>query len=350
MIDRRFAMLGLAGVGGLVLGGRAWAQAPGSRGAPQVLRLATLDAASDLPLWVAQQQRFFDYVALRVLVTRTDDPELVVAGLQAGRFDIGLVSADDLISRPRGPGRTRVHGASELFAFMGVDAGLFSFVARPGVNGFADLRGRTIAVDARDSGAEAMLRELLRRSEVSESSVRVVRTGRDTDRYRDLLAGRVEAALLAYPFDLMATSRGFRKLAASDSLGPYQGTVGLSRPAWARAHPDALRGFFDAWVAAQEWIRLPDNRPLVEAQLLARYPELTAPLAGAAVARLMDEPGGIQDRAAMDVSGVANVLALRARHGTSKPPLGRLTDYIDISLQVEASGPLCGLIIEVEPS
>ena len=51
-----------------------------------------------------------------------------------------------------------------------------------------------------------------------------------------------------------ARERGFNVLATAESLGAYQGTVGLARRSWARDHEAALVGFIRGYRAGVDWL------------------------------------------------------------------------------------------------
>ena len=53
---------------------------------------------------------------------------------------------------------------------MGGDGGFLSVVAQPSVKSFADLKGKTLSVDAMTTGAAFVLRELVARNGLSETA------------------------------------------------------------------------------------------------------------------------------------------------------------------------------------
>jgi ABC-type nitrate/sulfonate/bicarbonate transport system substrate-binding protein len=73
---------------------------------------------------------------------------------------------------------------------MGGDGGFVSVVAAPGVRRFADLKGKTLSVDAMTTGFAFVLRELIARNGLTETDVAFVRAGGTARRYRDLIDGK----------------------------------------------------------------------------------------------------------------------------------------------------------------
>src|SRR5204863_7429874 len=192
---------------------------------------------------------------------------------------IALATIDNFIAYQEGQGEAKLPADPDLISFIGGDGGFLSIVASPGVKSFADLKGKTLSVDAMTNGLAFVLRELLARNGLAESDVKFVRAGGTANRYRELIAGKHDATLLRTPFELLAKNRGFNLLASADALGAYQGTVGVARRSWAREHEIALVGFIRAYHAATEWLYDRANREIVEAMLIANIRDMTPSLA-----------------------------------------------------------------------
>src|SRR5205814_8638384 len=116
-----------------------------------------------------------------------------------------------------------------------------------------DLKGKTLSVDAMTTGYAFVVREILLRNGLAETDVSFVRAGGTANRYRDLIAGKHDATLLRTPFELLARERGLNQLATAESLGAYEGTVGLARRSWASAHESALIAFMRGYRAGVDW-------------------------------------------------------------------------------------------------
>lgn len=323
MINRRDALGGLAAL----CGARAWAQAR-----PLTpLRVITFDGGWNLPLWAAQRQGLFEANGVAVQVTYTPSSAFLVSGLFDGRFDIGLALIDNLVAYQEGQGEAKIPDNPDLFAFMGGDGGFLSVLAAPGIKGFADLKGKTLSVDAMSTGAAFVLREIIARHGLADADVNYVRAGGTANRYRELLAGKHDATLLRTPFDLLAINQGFRQLATAELLGPYQGTSGLARRSWAQAHEAALVGFIRAYREAAAWLYAPANRELVEALLVAHNRDMNPALARQSVPLLLADKGGIARDARIDVAGLRTVLDLRAKYAVPGKPLSDASRYIDLT-------------------
>ena len=87
--------------------------------------------------------------------------------------------------------------------------------------------------------------------------------------------------------------RGFNQLATAESLGAYEGTVGVARRGWATAHETELIGFIRAYRAGVDWLYDRANRDVVEAMLVANIRDMSPALAKQSYDLLLADKGGI---------------------------------------------------------
>ena len=309
--------------------------------APPVLapvRVIAFDGGWNLPLWAAQRQGFFEANGVAVTLAYTPTSGFLVTSLLDGRADVGFAVIDNVIAYQEGQGETKVAENPDLFAFMGGDGGFVSIVAAPGVGNVAALKGKTLSVDAMTTGFAFVVRELVARNGLAESDVNFVRAGGTANRYRDLVAGKHDATLLRTPFELLASERGYRVIATAESLGAYQGTVGIARRGWARDHEVALVGFLRAYKASTDWLYDRANREVVEAILVANIRDMTPALARRSYDLLLAEKGGLARDLAPDVGGIRTVLALRSKFATPQKSLEDPLKYVDLAYYDKAFG------------
>ena len=299
--------------------------------AETLLRVIAFDGGWNLPVWAAQRQGFFAANGLAVQLSYTPTSVYLVTSLLDGRFDIALAVMDNVVAYQEGQGEAAITGQPDLFAFLGGDGGFASLVAAPAARSFAELKGKTVSVDAMTTGFAFVVRELLARNGLAETDVTLVRAGGTANRYRDLLAGKHDATLLRTPFELLARQRGFHQLATAEALGAYQGTVGVARRSWATAHEQELIGFLRAYRSGVEWLYDRANRELVEAILVANIRDMTPSLAKQSYDLLLGDKGGITRDLALDVDGIRTVLQLRSKYGLPRKLLTDPTPYIDLS-------------------
>jgi ABC-type nitrate/sulfonate/bicarbonate transport system substrate-binding protein len=319
----------------------AWISSPialGQAPMPTPLRVIAFDGGWNLPVWAAQRQGFFDANGVSVQLSYTPSSVYLITALLDGKFDLALGGIDNIVAYQEGQGEAKIPDNPDLFAFLGNDGGFASIVSVPPVRSFADLKGKTVSVDAMTTGYAFVVRELLSRNGLGESDVSYVRAGGTLNRYRDLLESKHDATLLRTPFELLATERGYHVLAYAESLGAYQGTVGATRRSWAAAHEKELVGFMRGYRAGIDWLYDRGNREIVEALLIANIRDMTPALAKRAYDTLLADKGGISRNAALDVEGIRTVLVLRSKYGLPKKTLTDPMKYVDLTYYQKAFG------------
>jgi ABC-type nitrate/sulfonate/bicarbonate transport system substrate-binding protein len=302
------------------------------------LRVIAFDGGWNLPVWAAQRQGFFEANGVTVQLSYTPTSVYLITSLLDGKFDLALAGMDNIVAYQEGQGEAKIADDPDLFAFLGNDGGFASVVAAPAIKSFADLRGKTVSVDAMTTGYAFVVRELLARNGLAETDVTFVRAGGTANRYRDLIAGKHQATLLRTPFELLVRQRGFNQLAAAESLGAYQGTVGAARRSWAAAHEKELIGFLRAYRAGVGWLYDRANRDVVEAMLVANIRDMTPALARQSYDLLLADKGGITRDIALDIEGIRTVLVLRSKYGAPQKTLTDPSKYIELSYYEKALG------------
>lgn len=297
------------------------------------LRVILFPGGSNWPLWVAQDKGFLAQEQLSVTVTPTPNSVFQMKGLIQGDFDIAMTAIDNVIAYREGQGEAGVAGP-DLVAVMGVDAGFLRVVAKPEIRSYADLRGKTLSVDALTTGYAFVLLEMLDRNGlVLDRDYKVERAGGALQRYQALLERKQDATMLVAPFDIMAQQRGFNTLGnAGDVLGKYQGGVAAVRQGWARANAAKVGGYIRAYAQAIDWLHERKNKDEALRIFLAHMPPNTPPQAAETAYRaLLDGKESFQRGGRIDLQGVATVVRLRAKYGRPGVRLGEPAKYYDAS-------------------
>jgi len=332
MTIRHCFALALATFLAMSAGGHA--QVPSATPPPAPLRVISFDGGWNLPVWAAQRQGYFEANHVTVQIAYTPSSGFLVASLFDGKDDIALALVDNLIAYQEGQGEAN----PDLTVFMGGDGGFLSVVAAPSIHSFADLKGKTLSVDAMTTGAAFVLRELVTRNGIAEGDVTYVRAGGTANRYKDLLAGKHDATLLRTPFELLAQNRGYHVLANAEALGAYEGTVGYVRQSFARNHEAQMIGFLKGYKAGLDFVADPANRDIAEALLVAHIRDMTPALAKQSYDLLLDPQHGLARDLKPDEKGIANVLALRSKYATPPKALNDPMKYVDLTWYDKAFG------------
>lgn len=295
----------------------------------QKLEVIVFAGGFNWPIWVAQEKGFFRDTGVAVNVTPTPGSVYQLVNLIDGKFDIAMTAIDNLIAYREGQGEDPKPGP-DLIAVMGADQGFLKLVTVPDVKSIADLRGKTVSVDARTTGYAFVLFEILERNGLREPDYKVERAGGVLQRFQALMEKKHDGTLLLSPFEVQAQARGFHTVAsASQMLGPYKGLVAGVRQSWAQKNREALIGYIRAYSRAVEWLYDPANK--TEALTMFRKNIANMPAEGvdATYNLLLDPQTGFQRRGAISLDGVSRVLALRTKWAEPRKELGPPTSYYD---------------------
>lgn len=296
---------------------------------PARLEVIVFAGGFNWPIWVAQEKGYFRDNGVEVNVTATPGSVFQLVNLIDGKFDIAMTAIDNLIAYREGQGEDPKVGP-DLVAVMGADQGFLKLVTVPEVKSIAELRGKTVSVDARTTGYAFVLFELLDRGGLREPDYKVERAGGVLQRFQALLEHKHDGTLLLSPFEVQAQARGFNVIAsASEVLGPYQGLVAGVRQSWAQKNRDALIGYIRAYARAVEWLYEPANKAEAIAIFRKNLPAMPVEGVEATYRLLLDPQTGFQRRGEISLPGIDRVLALRMRWAETKKEFGPATRYYD---------------------
>jgi len=297
---------------------------------PKKLRVIAFPGGGNgWPIWVAQRQGFFAGEGLDVELTPTPGSVYQMTHLIAGDFDIAHTAMDNVVAYTEGVGEVALTGDTSLAAIMGGDDGFLHLLVRPQYVSYADLRGKRLGVDALTTGFAFVLRSMLERNGLSSSDYELVAVGAGQKRFTALVNGEIDGTISSTPFDVMGEAAGLRSLGSAGAvLGHYQGYVGTSTRAWAAKNADVWHAYVRAYHKALAWLYDAAHQSDAVALLVenAKLPQLVA---DKTYAIMINRSGGYEPRAAIDLQGVATVIALREKYGRSDKRLAKPETYID---------------------
>ncbi len=278
----------------------------------------------NLPLWTGIERQFFKSYGFDVEPVYTVNSVEQLTGMIAGRWEIALTGFDNIVAYQEGQGEAKIDVTPDLFAFMGGDSAFLRLVVQPDIASYADLKGKTLSVDALTTGFAFVLRKMLAHNGLSEDDVSFERAGGALQRFEALKAGKHAGTLLVTPFDLIGKESGLRVLqSASEVLPHYQGISGAARRSWAKDNPDTLTAFIRGYLDALDWLYERDNRQAACELLAAKVPGMSPHLAASTYDVLLDRSTGFDPKAALDIKGIETVLRLRSEYGR---PVKNLSD------------------------
>ena len=258
--------------------------APGPQAPLPKLRLAIIsEGINTWPLYVAQARNLFAQNGVDVETTLTRSSASQLDALKSGAFDIGFQQCDHVVRA--------VEQGSDLFMFMALaHAPELTLVVAPGIRGFGDLKGKTIAVDGARSGYALVLRRLLAEKGLGADAYVFAEIGGSRERHDAVRDGTAAASLLNPPFDRGLMAAGCGSLGTTAQYFPtYTGSIAAARRSWATMNGEALVRFIRAMNAAFAWLRDRSNKDSAVGILRSRL-ELDAAAASEAFDQFAERP------------------------------------------------------------
>jgi ABC-type nitrate/sulfonate/bicarbonate transport system substrate-binding protein len=308
-----------------------WLTAPARPQAPANVTVNVFPGGFNWPSFVGQEKGFFERNGIKVTLQATPNSVAQMTGLAEGKFDIAMTAFDNIVAYVEGQGEAPIGAQPEFFAFMGSDSGFLSLVVAPDVKSFADLKGKTLSVDARTTGYAFVLFDVLRRNGLTEDDYKIEKVGGSPQRWDALRDRKQSGTLLSTPFDILASEEHFHRLAqATKVIGPYQGNVGATRRSWARENRAKVIAFIRGYAEAIDWLYDKANRDEAITILRDNVP-MSPKLAERTYDELLDPKDGFFRKARVSTEGLRTVLALRSRYADSKKELTDPLKYYDSS-------------------
>jgi ABC-type nitrate/sulfonate/bicarbonate transport system substrate-binding protein len=302
------------------------------------LRVIAFPGAPNLPVFAAMGHGFFAENGISVDLTTTPSSVFQFVKFAEGAFDIAMTAYDNVVAYSEGQGAVQVPDDFDMRVIMGATQIELAFVTQPDVKTYADIKGRTLALDALATGFAFVLYEMLADGGLTADDYTRVPVGSTPKRWESVRDGEHAGTLTIEPFTSIARARGFNVLDVSSRLYPdYQGGVVGTRPVWARANGDAVRGFIRGYLKGLEWVLDPQNSDAASALLLAKMPAIKPGVVGAVMKSLLSPKSGLTPKGAILREGMKTVLDLRSAHGKAGAPLTDIDKYLDLSFYQAAT-------------
>jgi len=271
------------------------------------LRVNAFPNAKALPLHVGLAKGIFAAHGLDLALELTENSRSQREGLAAGRFDIAQAALDNAVAMIE-------VAHADVVILSGGDSGMNEFIVQPEIGAFADLRGKTIIVDAPDTAYALQAKKILLKYGLHEGADYTVKpVGAVIYRFKSLIEDKSSAGgILNLPFNIQAEEHGLKSLGRLiDLLGPYQAAGAFAMRAWARAHADTVERYLAGYVQSLRFVRDPANKAETIALLRDKL-ALSAETAARTYAQLVDPGFGFTPDAKFDAVGFRNLLDLRA--------------------------------------
>jgi ABC-type nitrate/sulfonate/bicarbonate transport system substrate-binding protein len=300
----------------------------------QDTRLAVIvfPGVQNLPVFAAQAKGFFAKRGLAIDLRFTPNSEELRNGLAEARYQIAHSAIDNAFAM-----KDKVN--VDIAVVSGGDNSFNHLIAQPEITSLADIRGKTVLVDAVNTAYAFQLYEMLRQSGLNKGDYQVNPIGGTTLRLEAMLKDKnMVAAMLNPPFSINAQLAGLKSMGtAAAALGAYQGTSAFVLRRWGEANADTLINYLAAYIEGVRYTIDTGNKPEAVAFLVERL-KLSPEIASRSYDVAADPKDGFDRDAALNMAGVRTALKLRAQFegGTPAPP----DNYIELSYYQKARAGL----------
>jgi len=273
---------------------------------PQQIHVLTL-LGRPIQFVVADKQGLFAKYGVEVLNDNKKNSDELRADLAAGKGDVAYLAVDNAVAMVE-----LAH--QDVVIVMGGEGSQNELIAQKDIKSIADLRGKTLIVDAPNTAYALQMKKILSLSGLTAGKDYEIKPFGATP--QRLIAMREQkdfvGSMLGPPVSLVAKKEGFVSLGSVQQLiGPYQAAGFFTQRAWAKDHRDLLVAFLSACIEAQRWLLNPANKQQVIDLFAAQYhlaPEISAEHYDVSITHT----GGLAKDAQFDLHGFENVLKLRA--------------------------------------
>jgi ABC-type nitrate/sulfonate/bicarbonate transport system substrate-binding protein len=317
---RRF----VAGGASLAIGALS---APAPAQAQTALKVIVFPGLTNASIFAAQHKGLFAKHGLAIELINTPNSTVLRTGLAKGDYHFAHAACDNAVAMVE-------LAKADVILAMGGDNGLNRVIVQPEIKSYADLRGKTVVVDAPNTAFALLLYKVLKNAGLNKGDYVAKPIGGTPARLKAMTEDRANAAagVMNPPSSFRATELGLKDMgSAARAVGAYQSdTLFVMRP-WAQANGDTVVHYIKAYVEGRRWLLDPANK--AEAiQLLADRLKITPDVAAKSYAAAADPADGIAKDATFDMDGFKNVLKLRAeiegQWGGNPPPPEK---YVDLS-------------------
>jgi ABC-type nitrate/sulfonate/bicarbonate transport system substrate-binding protein len=286
----------------------------------------------NLPIFAAQAKGFFAKRGLDIDVRFTPNSEELRNGLAEGRYQIAHAAIDNAFAM-------KDKANVDIAVVSGGDNSFNHLIVQPEIMSLADIKGKTVVVDAVNTAYAFQLYEMLRQNGLKQGDYQVNPVGGTTLRLEAMIKDKAMVAAMMYPpFSVRAQKAGLRSMGtAAAALGAYQGTSAFVLRKWGQANADTLVRYLQAYIEGVRWSLDIANKPEAVALMIERL-KLSDDVAAQAYDVATNPKEGFDRDAALNLEGVKNVLRLRAQFEGGTPASTDM--YIELSYYQKAMAGL----------
>lgn len=239
---------------------------------PTVIRYATGGATPPTEIQIAIFSEFMQQNVLRhygeeytvdIIMTKgTPEAQSLLVSEQANFATLAFSTITTTVTKEAVRGGISIVAGLFVDGKPGYGGNTYLVLDDSGIQEAADLRDKTLGVNALGTAVDVILRVYLRDHGLDpDVDVKFVEVGFGA-MGAALREGRVDVGSFVHPFmDIEAEKGGVRTLfSAAEVLGPNSAIATVARNKFLEEHPQAVRSFLDDWVRGLQWLTDAQNR------------------------------------------------------------------------------------------
>src|SRR3954453_12493301 len=197
----------------------------------------------NLPMFSAQAKGFYAKRGLAVDLKFTPHSDELRNGVAEGRYQVAHSAVDNAFAM-------KDKANVDIAVVFGGDDSFNRLIVQPEINSLADIKGKTVAVDALNTAYAFQLYEMLRQKGINKGDYEVKSVGGTGQRLEAMTKDKTDAAgIMNPPFSTRAEKAGLKVMGTvADAIGAYQGSTAFVLRTCGTANTDALVKYTQAYI------------------------------------------------------------------------------------------------------
>ncbi len=183
------------------------------------LTVIVFPGVQNLPMFAAQAKGFYAKRGLAVDLKFTPNSDELRNGLAEGRYQIAHSAVDNAFA-------LKDKANVDIAVVLGGDNSFNHLLVQPEIASLADIKGKTVVVDAINTAYAFQLYEMLRQKGLNKGDYEIKMAGGTTQRLEAMTKDKaMVAAMMNPPFSTRGGKAGLKDMGtAAAALGAYQGS------------------------------------------------------------------------------------------------------------------------------
>src|SRR5882724_11376710 len=199
------------------------------------LKVMVFPGLSNLPIFAAQHKDLFAKQGLAIELLNTPNSDVLRDGLAKGDHQIAHAAVDNAVAMAE-------LAKADIAIVTGGDNGFNRIFVQPEIGSYAELRGKTVVVDAPNTAFALLLYKVLKDNGLNKGDYVVKPVGGGPARFEAMTQDKTNAAaVLNPPFTFRAQAAGLRDMGpAARAIGTYQSDGAFVMRDWAKSNGDLI--------------------------------------------------------------------------------------------------------------